>query len=138
MQLPSPLPPVIWQQLPNAPAPGTRVAALDALPDGGARLFSFGAAVDPFRLVVLRSEQRVFGYLNRCVHFGVPLAQTESQLIFKPHESLSCNVHYARFRWVDGACDFGECDGEGLTRVPLVLVDGEVRIGGEVSSEAAK
>jgi nitrite reductase/ring-hydroxylating ferredoxin subunit len=47
--------------------------------------------------------------------------------MFVPHTSLTCNVHYARYRWSDGACAGGECDGVGLLPIP-VLVDPEGRI----------
>ncbi len=84
-----------------------------------------------FRLIVARSGDEVFGYVNRCAHFGVPLAERIEQLIFKPHQSLTCNVHYARYAWRDGVCESGECDGEGLLRVPLELSGGIVRIAAE-------
>lgn len=87
-----------------------------------------GPKEKPFRLLVLRSGESVLGYLNRCVHFGVPLAAKEAQLIFKPHISISCNVHYARYRWADGHCDLGECEGDSLTPVPLVVEAGQVVI----------
>jgi nitrite reductase/ring-hydroxylating ferredoxin subunit len=92
-------------------------------------MFSFGAADKPFRLLVLRSGDGVFGYVNSCAHFGVPLAEKSEQLILKPHVSISCNVHYARYRWHDGYCESGDCKGESLTAVPLAVCEGMVRIG---------
>lgn len=86
---------------------------------------------EPFRLLVLREGEAVRGFENRCPHFGVPLATTEAQLIVQPGVSLSCNTHYARFRWDDGVCDRGDCLGESLT--PLVVS----RIGDEVVLEVA-
>ena len=94
-------------------------------------MFEFGpgvAAAKPFRLLVLRSGETVLGYVNRCAHFGVPLAATQEQLIFKPHVSISCNVHYARYRWQDGICDFGDCEGESLLAVPIKIRDGKIVI----------
>ncbi len=105
------------------------MALLRELPDGGAAFWSCGEGKESFRLIVLRSGDAVFGYVNRCAHFGVPLAEKIEQLIFKPHQSLSCNVHYARYGWQDGGCQSGDCDGEGLLRVPLDLWGSEVRIG---------
>ena len=68
-------------------------------------------------------------YVNRCAHFGVPLAARQEQLIFKPHTSITCNVHYARYRWADGVCESGECEGESLIAVPLdVRADGTIHI----------
>lgn len=83
-----------------------------------------------FKLLVLRSGLQVHAFANRCAHFGVPLAAKPEQLISTPLKSLTCNVHYARYRWADGSCEAGECDGESLVAVPLfVRADGMVCIG---------
>ena len=89
------------------------------LPDGGAALWSNGDGRDAFRLVILRSGAEAFGYLNRCAHFGVPLSEKPEHLIYTPHVSISCNVHYARYRWTDGYCESGDCKGESLIAVPV-------------------
>ena len=122
--------PRYWHELPNAPAAGTAVLPLAELDDGQARLVDLappadaqGAAAAPFRLILARSGTQVVAYVNRCAHFGVPLAQRQEHLLFTPHQRLTCNVHYARYRWHDGSCESGECDGEGLLAVPLVVDD---------------
>lgn len=112
---------------PARPAAGTPVCALAELPDGGGRMFAFPVADGEFRLLVLRSGGRCLGYENRCPHFGIPLAARDAHLILRPHESVSCNVHYARFRWEDGHCETGDCAGESLSAVPLAVADGMVR-----------
>ncbi len=118
----SPHPPIPWRQLPGAPAAGTALLPLDQLPEGQARLHTIAPAspADPaLRILLLRSGPEVKAYANRCAHFGVPLAAKQEQLIFVPHVSLTCNVHYARYRWSDGSCESGECEGESLTPVPV-------------------
>ena len=117
-----------WCSLPNAPAAGTELAKFDVVPDGGAHLLMFGTEEVPYRIILLRSGDAVFAYVNRCAHFGVPLAQRIDQLHFKPHLSVSCNVHYARFRWQDGFCDFGDCEGEFLLDIPVEVRNGVVRV----------
>lgn len=114
--------------MPHKPVPGTLVCDLDKLPDGAARMFVLSGDAGEFRLLVLRSGDRCIGYENRCPHFGVPLAACDEQLIFKPHLSVSCNTHYARFRWEDGFCESGDCAGESLVAVPLVVNDGVVKL----------
>lgn len=113
-----------WYELPRAPAAGTALGSLDDLPDGQATLVALdtgGGAAQPFRLLLLRTGAQVHAFVNRCPHFGVPLASRQAQLIANPGASISCNVHYARFRWADGVCEAGECRGEQLIPVPLVL-----------------
>ena len=75
----------------------------------------------PFRLLLLRTGAAVFAYANRCAHFGVPLAERQHQVIFTPNVSITCNVHYARYRWQDGSCLGGECAGEPLVGVPAAV-----------------
>lgn len=117
-----------WRELPNAPAPGSPVCPLDTLSDGDCRLLRVGTPPNACELIVLRSGDTVLAYLNRCPHFGVPLAARQAQLIHTPHQSISCNVHYSRFRWADGFCEQGDCRGDYLLSVPLEVADGVVRI----------
>ncbi len=123
---------LLWHELPHAPAPGQHLAWLADLADGVARMLDLPPTqpgAGPFRLLLLRSGSQVQAYANRCAHFGVPLAQKQQQLIFTPHQHLTCNVHYARYRWQDGACEAGDCHGEPLIPIPLaVAADGAIRI----------
>ena len=124
--------PLQWHQLPHALAPGTALGHIDLLPDGVPTLRELdtgGGTNQPFRLLLLRSGAEVLAYINRCAHFGVPLAARQAQLIYQPHASITCNVHYARYRWADGSCESGECAGESLVPVPLSLsADGQLTI----------
>ena len=127
-------PPPPWHTLPHAPAVGTLLGQSDALADGQVLMLQVYDAADPaqqrpFGVLLLRSGADIKAYVNRCAHFGVPLASRQDLLQFTPHTSLTCNVHYARFRWSDGVCDRGDCEGEGLVPIPLqVDADGAIRI----------
>jgi nitrite reductase/ring-hydroxylating ferredoxin subunit len=123
--------PIAWHELPNAPAVGQLLGQREDLADGSAQMLELPGVpgAEPFRLLLLRSGQQVVAYANRCAHFGVPLAAKQVQLIYTPHAHLTCNVHYARYRWRDGACEAGECHGESLIPIPLeVAADGSLRI----------
>jgi nitrite reductase/ring-hydroxylating ferredoxin subunit len=98
-------------ETPTPPPIGTVLCHRDEVTDGQVILRQ--------GLMVLRSGDKISAFINRCAHFGVPLAAQESQLIFTPHEDITCNIHYARFRWEDGSCESGECQGEGL--IPVFL-----------------
>lgn len=111
-----------WHQLPGAPAPGTILAQLDDIADGGALLLTLEDKQPPFRIILLRSGEQVFAYVNRCAHLGVPLAAKAEHLYLKPHQNITCSVHYARFRWADGVCDYGDCAGEALLGIPVEMV----------------
>lgn len=114
--------PIQWNTLPNAPATGTLLGHMGSLEDGSVTMVSVDTASPssvPFKVLLLRSGDTVRAFVNRCSHFGVPLAAKQEHLMFKPHVSITCNVHYARFRWTDGTCESGECDGLGL--IPIAL-----------------
>lgn len=113
--------PKFWYELPNAPAPGTTLAQLQDIADGQVLMVETPQA---FKVLLLRSADSVHAFVNRCAHFGVPLAARQEQLMFKPHQSITCNVHYAKFRWADGSCASGECDGIGLLPIPITCDPG--------------
>jgi nitrite reductase/ring-hydroxylating ferredoxin subunit len=115
-----------WNELPGAPEAGFILAKLDIIADGGACLLSLGDGLKPYGVILLRSGDSVFAYVNRCAHFGVPLATKVEYLGSKPHQSIHCSVHYARYRWQDGLCDFGDCKGESLISIPVNVVGGDV------------
>ena len=130
---PSPAP-ASWQTLAHAPLPGALLGHVDDVQDGQVLMREIYADADraqqhPFKILLLRSGSSIKAYANRCAHFGVPLAARQEQLIFQPHTSISCNVHYARYRWSDGVCDRGECAGEALIAIPVQMdAQGYIRI----------
>ncbi len=132
--MPPTMHPLLWNHVPNAPAPGAVLGALSDLADGQAlmRVWDGGTpapADKPFRYLLARSGSTVHAYVNRCAHFGVPLAQKQEHLLFVPHTSITCNVHYARYDWKDGHCLGGECEGVGLLPIPVALdAQGLIRI----------
>ena len=112
------------------PPPGTEVCALDEVPDGKARQFVYGEGSEPFRLLVLRSGERVWGYVNKCPHYGTPLNLEPDRFLIHDHSRIYCVTHYAMFRFDDGFCEEGPCAGDALTRVPLAVSERRVRIAG--------
>lgn len=124
----SPTEPRHWQDVPHAPRPGTVLGKFNALEDGSATMCELHES-GVFRYLLLRSGSGVRAYVNRCAHFGVPLASRQDLLMFKPHVRISCNVHYAHYRWSDGLCTAGDCEGESLLAIPVHLdADGTIRI----------
>ena len=117
-----------WHQVPGAPAPGSHLGHLDELADGAAALRELGDPARPFRYILLRSGEQIYAYVNRCAHFGVPLANKLEHLGVKPHTSIHCSVHYARYRWWDGYCEYGDCVGKALLAIPVEILAGEILI----------
>jgi nitrite reductase/ring-hydroxylating ferredoxin subunit len=120
--------PVAWTRQAHAPAAGTVLGPLDDIPDGQGREYVFGPAHDLFRMFVVRRGAAVFGYLNICPHFSLPLNHRANQFTTRDGEIL-CSMHFALFRIDDGVCIEGACPGRSLDPVPVELApDGALRI----------
>ena len=126
--------PMSWKDLPGAPDDKTVLARLDDLSDGGVRLLTLNNGGLLYKIILLRSDEQIFAYVNRCAHFGVPLAEKPEHLYAQAHQSINCAVHYARYRWQDGLCDRGECKGEALIAIPVKVINGEVVISESTSA----
>lgn len=119
----------VWALRPFAPALGTVLAPLDKIPDGGSSEFCFGAGINQWRMFVLRREARVYGYLNLCPHYSMPLNHRDNEFMSRDGSKIMCRQHLALFRVEDGACMGGACDGRSLDRVPLQIENGQIVIG---------
>ncbi len=113
----------------NIPVTGTAVCDVDALPDGQGRAFTWGSGKAAFSVIVLRAGDAVNAFVNHCPHFGIPLDHNGRVTTFRS-EYVLCSHHYAAFRFGDGHCVEGPCEGAALTRMPIDIVDGSVRIAG--------
>ena len=111
---------------PAEPQPGTRLCALAALADPGARGFMFREGEALFMGFVARRGERVFGYIDRCPHAGMPLAAFGDRYLTREGDLILCSTHGALFRPDDGACVAGPCEGARLAPWPVVVEDGAV------------
>ena len=100
-----------------------RLCALDEIPDGGAR----DVEVDPkTHYVVIRRGNDVWAYLNRCPHFSIPLDFEPGVFCTYDASMLMCAHHSAMFRFEDGHCVDGPCEGSALTKIEIEVEDGIV------------
>ena len=109
-----------WRLRPQAPAPGTVLGRLDEIASGG-REFSFGVGLNAFRMFVIRKEERIFGYLNLCPHYSLPLNVRENEFLSRDGSRIMCRRHLAIFEVEDGLCVDGACVGSRLDPVPLCV-----------------
>ena len=110
------------------PPPGTDVCALAEVADGGSRVVAFPAAGKAFSLIVVRTGNRVFGYVNRCAHLQVELNLLDDHAVEVNEQTIVCQYHYAAYRFEEGYCIAGPCQGESLTPVSLMVRAGRVVI----------
>ena len=121
--------PAYWRLRPRAPQPGTVLGRVGDIPDGEGREYRFGPGKSAFSMFVVRQGEELRGYVNRCPHFSLPLNYRDNQFTDPDRGLILCYTHFAAFRFEDGLCIEGACEGLPLDPVPLVVEDGVVRIG---------
>lgn len=128
--------PYDWRRRPNAPGPGTRLCALEQIPDGSGREFKFGEGADQFRMVVFRTGPSAWGYVNVCPHFWLPLNILPDKFLISGPGRVMCSHHSATYRFEDGFCIDGPVKGGHLDPVPVEVVGNSVMIGGSPRTES--
>jgi len=103
---------------------GVRLGPLDLIADGAARNFVLQLRAGRFHGFVVRRGTEVHGYVDRCPHMGLPLAQELDGYLTSDRSLIACSWHAALFRVEDGGCVGGPCGGGSLTRWPVAVVDG--------------
>jgi nitrite reductase/ring-hydroxylating ferredoxin subunit len=105
---------------------GVRLGPLDLIADGKARNFVLQMKAGRFHGFVVRRGEGVSGYVDRCPHAGMPLAQTLDNYLTPDGALIACSWHGALFRAEDGQCVGGPCAGQALTAWPVAVQDGQI------------
>lgn len=108
--------------------PGTVLAPLADIPDGKGKEFVFGRGKSAFSMFVVRRGTEVWGYLNICPHFSLPLNYRAGEFTNDDGTLIRCSMHFAEFRIEDGYCVAGAAESCFLDPVPVEVVEGQVRI----------
>lgn len=103
---------------------GIALGPIDQIADGSARNFVIQMRAGRFHGFIVRREDAVFGYVDRCPHAGVPLTQTLDDYLTPDGSLIACRWHGALFEIEDGRCVGGPCAGQSLTRWPVAVKDG--------------
>ncbi len=94
------------------------LCTLDDIPDGGAVEIPADLAGPP-GIVILRRGEAAWAYRNVCPHFSIPLNYEPNTFWAYDAELLMCAHHSAMFRFEDGVCVDGPCEGAALTPVAI-------------------
>ncbi|NML31912.1 Rieske (2Fe-2S) protein [Paraburkholderia antibiotica] len=100
----------------------TPLCLVDDVPDGGARVVDAAPVGVP--VVLVRRGEQVWAYANRCPHFSVPLDFEPGEVLCYRSQVLMCAHHSALFRFEDGHCIDGPCEGAKLDAVPVRIEEG--------------
>jgi nitrite reductase/ring-hydroxylating ferredoxin subunit len=108
---------------------GVRLCPSDQLAEGAARNFVLQLRAGRFHGFVVRRYGAVHGYVDRCPHMGLPLAQQLDRYLAPDGGLIVCSWHGALFRVADGTCVGGPCAGERLAPWPVAIQDAWIVIG---------
>ena len=106
---------------------GVKLGPLELIADGRARNFVLQIGEAYFHGFVVRRGGEVRGYVDRCPHAGLPLAQQLDAYLTPAGDLIACSWHGALFDIDSGACVGGPCVGAALTPWPVRLEDGWIR-----------
>jgi nitrite reductase/ring-hydroxylating ferredoxin subunit len=114
---------------------GTVLCRLTDIPDTDTKSFVLGEGDWPLRGLLVRTGDAVHGYVNRCPHAGHMLSFRPDKFLTPDKALILCQSHGALFDKRSGKCVGGPCVGESLTRVPVAVDSGEVRLAEPVDIE---
>lgn len=78
---------------------------------------SRGFLLEDRKLFAVRKDGRVFVYVNRCPHLGIPLEWQADRFLDPSGSLIQCATHGALFLIDNGECVAGPCAGEHLPRI---------------------
>ena len=104
--------------------PGVAVAVLADIPEPGARSVVVQIGEAFFHGFLIRKDGEVRGYVDRCPHAGLPLAQKLDDYLTPAGDLIACSWHGALFDIDTGACVGGPCVGQALRPWPVAAHDG--------------
>jgi nitrite reductase/ring-hydroxylating ferredoxin subunit len=105
---------------------GVRLGLLDEIAEGHARNYVLQMRAGRFHGFVVRRGGEVFGYVDRCPHMGLPLAQRLDAYLTPDGALIACSWHSALFQVDTGACVGGPCTGARLTPWAVAVRDGAI------------
>ena len=112
------------------------ICRLSDIDSPGSRGFTIGRGDWPLRGFVVRTDDNVWGYVNRCPHAGHPLNIVPHGFLTAGREAILCSSHGALFDRQSGFCMAGPCSGQSLQSVALKIEAGFVMLADEVDPQA--
>ncbi len=98
------------------------LCALDALENFQSKGFNIGQQA----IFVVRHNQQVFAYHNRCPHLGIQLEWQADRFLDIDGELIQCATHGALFTIDEGFCVSGPCGGQSLEAIETHIDAGQV------------
>ena len=122
----------------DTPIEHDRERALCSLADleaTGCREFRVGSGEWPMKGFVVKVQDGVRAYVNRCAHVAYPLNYLPDRFLSYEGSMIQCYVHGALFEKSTGLCVAGPCEGLSLAPVPVCVVGDCVLLADGVDAE---
>ena len=84
----------------------------------------------PWPILITRKGSRLFGYENVCPHGGTRLDTVPGKFMDEEGIFIACGKHKAMFDIDTGHCFIGPCQNQHLTKIDLIIDDGDICIAG--------
>lgn len=100
------------------------LACVDDIEEGSAK----GLEVNDLYLFLVKKDDQIYLYWNRCPHLGTPLEWEEDRFLDADGALIQCSTHGALFQIDDGLCLAGPCRGKHLQAIPFQIENGMVMV----------
>jgi nitrite reductase/ring-hydroxylating ferredoxin subunit len=102
------------------------LCVIDDIPVDEARGFVIYHNELPIQLFIVRKENSIYAYENRCPHVGTSLDWQPNQFLDSSNSLIQCSTHGALFRIEDGLCIQGPCVNQYLTGIRVEIKDKDI------------
>jgi nitrite reductase/ring-hydroxylating ferredoxin subunit len=100
------------------------VARVGDLTHGQSKKFVLRRGGRDFEALLIKCQEEIFAYVNRCPHIGLTLDWVDNQFFTVDSRYLMCANHGAVFEPATGECVWGPCVGASLEKLVL-NIEGE-------------
>ena len=97
------------------------VCDLDDIQDGDSAKFVPEVPESTLAVLIVRKNDKLFGYINSCPHIGAPLDIRPGKFLSSDKKHILCSNHGALFEINTGYCVFGPCQGKYLEPVETMI-----------------
>ncbi len=104
------------------------ICRLHDIPDNGAKGFVIGNGPKTLEMFVIRKDNQVYAYVNRCPHTGTNLDWTPDQFLDNSGDLIQCSTHGAKFRIKNGYCVSGPCSDDHLQPINVDICDNQLQL----------
>jgi len=93
------------------------------IPENGSKGFTLEQDQNIF---IVKHQSQLFAYRNQCPHTGANLNWQPDVFMDYEHRYIQCAIHGAKFEIETGLCIWGPCASQSLTKVDVVIENGEI------------